>query len=136
MANKDIGVIISKSAGGNGQDVDAICLGSGCFLRSVLVPFLSSNMKPAVFQTRGSNFLNSFEEHYPRDDCDGVGVVPSLCYPVDIVQFDGSTEISDIKIYAVGTLGSPDGKFQLMEGLVVGTKQLRWANRVCYPREM
>lgn len=112
------GIIISKSAGGDGQDVDAICLGSGRFLRSVLVPFLSSNMKPAVFQTRGSNFLDSFEEHYRRDDSVSVGVVPSLCYPVDTVQFDGSTTTSDVEIYAAGTLGSSDGKFQLMEGLV------------------
>ena len=118
MADKDIGVIISKSAGGDGQDVDAICLGSGRFLRSVLVPFLSSNMKPAVFQTRGRNFLDSFEEHHRRDDCDGVCVVSSLCYPVDTVQFDGSTTTSDIAIYAAGTLGSPDGKIQMMEGLV------------------
>ena len=113
-----VGVIINKSAGGNGQDVDAICLGSGRFLRSVLVPFLSSNMKPAVFQTRGRNFLNTFEECYLHDDSDGVGVAPSLQYPVDTVQFDGSTTTSDIEIYAAGTLGSPDGKFQLMEGLI------------------
>ena len=116
MAGEDI--IISKSAGEDGQDVDAICLGSGRFLRSVLVPFLSSNMKPAVFQTRGRNFLDSFQEQYHRDDTDGIDVVPSLCYPVDTAQFDGSTTTSDIQIYAVGTLGSPAGKYQLMESLV------------------
>jgi hypothetical protein len=75
-------------------------------------------MKPAVFQTRGRNFLNTFEECYLHDDSDGVGVAPSLQYPVDTVQFDGSTTTSDIEIYAAGTLGSPDGKFQLMEGLI------------------
>lgn len=119
MAVKDM--IISKSAGDSGQDVDAICLGSGRFLRSVLVPFLSSNMKPAVFQTRGRNFLDSFEKQCRFDDdgsSDGVGVVPSLSYPVDTVQFGGSRTTSDINIYAVGTLGSPDGMMQLMEGLV------------------
>ena len=114
-------MIISKSPGSVGdgrQDVDAICLGSGRFLRSVLVPFLSSNMKPAVFQTRGRNFLDFFGTN-GGDDSDGViSVTSSLCYPVDTVQFDGNITTSDVEIYAAGTLGSTEGRVQLLENLV------------------
>lgn len=114
MAGADI--IISQSAGSNGQEIDAICLGSGRFLRSVLVPFLSSNSKPAVFQTRGRTFLDSFKEE--ADDGSTLNVPPSLCYPVDTIEFDGTITTSNIDIYAAGTLGTPDGKSQLMDNLV------------------
>lgn len=118
-------MIISKSShGGVGdgrQDVDAICLGSGRFLRSVLVPFLSSTMKPAVFQTRGRNFLDFFGTN-GGDDSDGLISVASLCYPVDTVQFDGDVTTSDVEIYAAGTLGSPEGRVQLMQNLITNTR--------------
>lgn len=111
-------ILISQSVG-HGQDIDAICLGSGRFLRSVLVPFLSLNLKPAVFQTRGRNFLDSFKDN--PDPCNGVTgnyQVPSLHYPVDTVQFDGSIVTSDIEIYAAGTIGTSNGKSSLMDHLV------------------
>jgi len=44
--------------------------------------------------------------------------VPSLRYPVDTIQFNGNTTTSNIEIYAVGTLGNPDGKSQLMCSLL------------------
>mmetsp|Transcript_18007 Transcript_18007/g.32728 ORF Transcript_18007/g.32728 Transcript_18007/m.32728 type:complete len:200 (-) Transcript_18007:383-982(-) len=110
-------IIISQSAGSNGKEIDAICLGSGRFLRSVLVPFLSSNLKPAVFQTRGRTFLDSFKSDHV-DVIDGRNTVPSLRYPVDTIQFNGNTTTSNIEIYAVGTLGNPDGKSQLMCSLL------------------
>ena len=106
-------IIIAQSAGDNGQEIDSICLGSGRFLRSVLVPFLSSNSKVAVFQTRGRTFLDSFKHE----------TAPSkLCYPVDTIQFDGNTTTSNINISAAGTLGTQDGKSQLTARIVSNMK--------------
>ena len=120
MATPDI--ILSQSAGNDGQDIDTICLGSGRFLRSVLVPFLSSNSKPAVFQTRGRTFLDSFIQECKCDDDNIIInsdiVAPSLQYPVDTIQFDGSTTTSNINIHAAGTLGTHDGKCQLMDRII------------------
>jgi len=53
--------------------VECICVGTGRFLRSVLVPALST--PPVLIQPRGSSFLSS-----PQP------------YPVDTVQVDGSVE--------------------------------------------
>lgn len=119
MASADPDIIVSRSAGSDGRGIDAICLGSGRFLRSVLVPFLSSNSKPAVFQTRGRTFLDSFAKG--RDglvEGDEAAAVASLVYPVDTIQFDGSTTTDDVEIYAAGTLGNRDGRSQLMDGIV------------------
>ena len=120
MATPDI--ILSQSAGNDGQDIDTICLGSGRFLRSVLVPILSSNSKPAVFQTRGRTFLDSFIQECKCDDDNIIInsdiVEPSLQYPVDTIQFDGSTTTSNINIHAAGTLGTHDGKCQLMDRII------------------
>lgn len=41
-----------------------------------------------------------------------------LTYPVDTVEFDGTTTTSDIEIYAAGTLGTANGRSQLMDNLV------------------
>ncbi|KAL7548684.1 hypothetical protein ACHAWF_011958 [Thalassiosira exigua] len=119
-------IVLSNSAGPNGRDIDAICLGSGRFLRSVLVPFLSSNGKPAVFQTRGRTFLDSFrggnDARGAKRDADGDDLAaaprPSLTYPVDTVEFNGATSAADVDICAAGTLGTSDGKSRLMDGLL------------------
>mmetsp|Transcript_23709 Transcript_23709/g.50740 ORF Transcript_23709/g.50740 Transcript_23709/m.50740 type:complete len:1105 (-) Transcript_23709:47-3361(-) len=119
-------IVLSQSAGVNGREIDAICIGSGRFLRSVLVPLLSSRQKPAVFQTRGRTFLDSFRGGGGVGGDDGVGggssgndsTPPSLRYPVDTIQFDGTTTTSHVEIYAAGTLGTPDGKSRLVDGLL------------------
>ena len=105
---------ISKTAGTTGQEINAICIGSGRFLRSVLVPLLSSHAKPCVFQTRGRTFVDSF-----KDGADDDNSTPKLLtYPVDTIEFDGTTTTSDIEIYAAGTLGTADGRSYLMDTLV------------------
>ena len=114
MASYAADITISETAGTAGQEINAICIGSGRFLRSVLVPLLSSHAKPCVFQTRGRTFLDSF-----KDDADNDKNTPKLlAYPVDTVEFDGTTTTSDIEIYAAGTLGTADGRSQLMDNLV------------------
>jgi mannitol-1-phosphate/altronate dehydrogenase len=109
-------ITISKAAGSSGQEINAICIGSGRFLRSVLVPLLASHAKPCVFQTRGRTFLDFFSD----DDDDDNNKTPKslLTYPVDTVEFDGTTTTSEIEIYAAGTLGTTDGRSQLMDYLV------------------
>ncbi len=116
MAAADI--TISKTAGSSGQEINAICLGSGRFLRSVLVPLLSSHAKPCVFQTRGRTFLDSFTEDGVVVDDNNTTSKSLLTYPVDTVEFDGTTTTSDIEIYAAGTLGTANGRSQLMDNLV------------------
>jgi len=107
-------ITISKSAGATGQEINAICIGSGRFLRSVLVPLLSSHAKPCVFQTRSRTFLDSFKDNGNVDN----NTPKLLTYPVDTVEFGGKTTTSDIEIYAAGTLGTADGRSQLMDNLV------------------
>lgn len=92
-----------------------LCIGSGRFLRSVLVPFLSAHSKPAVFQTRGRSFLDFFLSKVEAVDHEHGTVVPSLSYPVDTIAYDGTICTDNIEISAVGTLGSSDGKSRLLD---------------------
>eukprot|EP00804_Cyclotella_cryptica_P002553 CCRYP_010393-RA/>CCRYP_010393-RA protein AED:0.07 eAED:0.07 QI:58/0.6/0.66/1/1/1/6/1554/1100 len=92
-----------------------LCIGSGRFLRSVLVPFLSSNSKPAVFQTRGRSFLDFFVSQNEAVAHEHGAVVPSLRYPVDTIAYDGTICTDYIEISGVGTLGSSDGKSRLLD---------------------
>ena len=101
--------IISTSAGRGGELIQSLCIGSGRFLRAVLVPFLSSSSasKPAVFQTRGRSFIDSFANQPVID-------APPLSYAVDTIQYDGATTTSDVEIYGAGTLGSSGGRQSLL----------------------
>jgi len=55
--------------------IDSICVGSGRFLRSVLVPALNvAGLRPAIVQTRGRTFLESFlDDENDGDDLGGKG---------------------------------------------------------------
>ena len=117
IATTDITI---SDAADNGQEINAICIGSGRFLRSVLVPLLSSHAKPCVFQTRGRTFVDSFKD----DTDDGNNISTLLTYPVDTVEFDGTTTTSNIEIYAAGTLGTADGRSHLMDILVSSINSL------------
>lgn len=109
-------ITISPKAAG-GQEIDSICIGAGRFLRSVLVPLLSSHSKPCVLQTRGRTFLDSFKNN-GVDGHNKNNNPQSLTYPVDTVGFDGTTSTSFTEIYAAGTLGTVDGRAQLMNYLI------------------
>mmetsp|Transcript_21128 Transcript_21128/g.41839 ORF Transcript_21128/g.41839 Transcript_21128/m.41839 type:complete len:1121 (+) Transcript_21128:71-3433(+) len=102
-------IIISSSITST-DEINSICLGSGRFLRSVLVPFLSSHSNTAVFQTRGRNFVDSFA----IGTCDkeqGVhATLPTLEYLIDTKNCDGSTTTQSITICAAGTLGNSSAK--------------------------
>lgn len=88
------------------KSIDCICLGTGRFLRSVLVPALvEAKLKPALIQTRGNNFLE-----YMTTRTDGT-------YEVDTVLPSGEIQTSTVPCYAAFTLGSVAGKAAWMEFL-------------------
>lgn len=90
--------------------IDSICIGSGRFLRAVLVPALiASNMKPIIVQTRGTSFMN-----YCKSRCPPGGSFDYLTYEVDTVEFDGKTVTQEIKCYGASSLGTQEGKQGVM----------------------
>ena len=76
-----------------------------------------------MFQTRGRSFLDSFRGENASSNEDG-NVVASLEYPVDTIEFNGSTTTTNIEIYAAGTLGTSSGKSQLMDTLLSQMKSI------------
>ena len=88
------------------KSMDCICLGTGRFLRSVLVPALvEAQFKSALIQTRGSNFLE-----YMTTRTDGT-------YEVDTVLSSGEIQVSTVSCHAAFTLGTVAGKNVWMEFL-------------------
>ena len=93
------------------NEIDSICIGSGRFLRSVLIPALNgAGFKPAIFQTRGKTFLEYCRDHNANNNNKGL-----LSYEVDTAEYDGTIKTENIKCYAVGTLGSKEGKDAVMD---------------------
>ena len=92
----------------NGLDADriqvnAICIGSGRFLRSVLVPALTAvEFCPVVIQTRGTSFMRYLEK---RND---------MKYEVDTVMPDGSVITELVPVYGAGSLGKTEHKEAVM----------------------
>ncbi|KAL3664837.1 hypothetical protein V7S43_010017 [Phytophthora oleae] len=75
------------------DDTDAICIGSGRFLRSVLVPTLRAAGSAVILaQTRGTSFASVCAK------ADGK-------YEVDTIQKDGSVQTEIVQVEAVGSLG-------------------------------
>lgn len=82
------------------DNVQCLCLGTGRFLRAVLVPALNhANLFPALIQTRGSSFYQ-----YMKKRC------KESSYQVDTVQVSGEITTQDISCFGAFTLGSSDGK--------------------------
>ena len=104
------------------SEINSLCLGSGRFLRSVLVPFLASHSNPAVFQTRGRGFVDFFldKNTNPTADNDGADVTrtTSLQYPISTMHQNGLTSTSLVSLSAAGTLGTPPGNSYLMNELI------------------
>ena len=93
------------------RQIDSICIGSGRFLRAVLVPALiASNMKPIIVQTRGTSFMK-----YCKSRCHPSGSFDYLTYEVDTVEFDGNTVTQEIKCYGASSLGTQEGKQDVMD---------------------
>lgn len=91
--------------------VDAICIGSGRFLRSVLIPALNAiGCFPVVIQTRGTSFMEYLKK---KNDCDN----NMRCYEVDTVMPDGTVTTELVPVYGAGSLGPPKHKDAVMSFL-------------------
>lgn len=91
--------------------VDALCLGTGRFLRSVLVPSLvGAGMRPALIQPRGRSFL----EYMMANEGETEG---GCHYPVDTVERDGSVTTEHIPCWGAFSMGSNDDKTALFDWL-------------------
>ena len=96
------------------KSVDCLCLGTGRFLRSVLVPALiEAKLKPALIQTRGSNFIE-----YMKTRATGT-------YELDTVLDSGAVVTSTVPCYGAFTMGSADGTVALMDFLKTQPLQIK-----------
>ena len=88
--------------------IDSLCIGSGRFLRSVLVPALvQAKYHPIIVQTRGRSFLDFLlQQHSSKQQ---------WTYQVDTVHYDGTVETSEIPFWGAGTLGSSQGKQEILD---------------------
>eukprot|EP00980_Cylindrotheca_fusiformis_P017288 scaffold5347_cov130-Cylindrotheca_fusiformis.AAC.10 len=99
---------------------NALCLGTGRFLRSVLVPSLvGAGLRPALIQTRGRSFLEFMNEQSNTSDDDD----NNNTYPVDTVLPSGDIQTDTIPCWGAFSLGqAKDKEYFLKEYLV--SKQL------------
>ena len=94
--------------------VEAVCIGTGRFLRACLVPALAEiGCEVVLAQTRGSSFV----AHMARR--------PSRTYEVDSVLQDGRVLTNSYPVAAVGSLGDVAGRAAFME-LPKRMKRLRY----------
>ena len=91
----------------NFDDINALCVGTGRFLRSVLVPALVNiDYKPCLIQTRGRSFIE-----YMFKNSSGT-------YEVDTVQSSGQITTTNIPCYGAFSLGRPQDKQEFVTRLV------------------
>lgn len=82
------------------DSVQCLCLGTGRFLRAVLVPALNhAKLSPALIQTRGTSFYQYMKTRSKESS-----------YQVDTVQVSGEIATQDVSCFGAFTLGSSDGK--------------------------
>ena len=87
------------------QKVTSVCIGTGRFLRAMLVPALSEvGGETILAQTRGSSFSQYM-----------YGRLPERSYEVDTVLQDGRVLTSLFPIAACGSLGKPEGRSAFMK---------------------
>ncbi|KAG2502724.1 hypothetical protein BBO99_00009716, partial [Phytophthora kernoviae] len=85
------------------DSTDSICIGSGRFLRCVLVPTLrAAGSGVVVAQTRGTSFATACANAQGK-------------YEVDTIQKDGSVQTQEIQVEAVGSLGDAEGRKAFMQ---------------------
>ncbi|KAG6587144.1 Mannitol 2-dehydrogenase [Phytophthora cinnamomi] len=85
------------------DNADAICIGSGRFLRCVLVPTLrAAGSAVVVAQTRGTSFAAACAR------AEGT-------YEVDTIQPDGGVQTESVQVDAVGSLGDAEGRKAFMQ---------------------
>jgi hypothetical protein len=98
--------------------IDCICLGTGRFLRSVLVPALVLGAKkkpPVLIQPRGTSMADYMKTKEQQQQQRGNGAPPE--YEIDTVLPSGETETTTIPCSAVFSLATAQGKEALVEWL-------------------
>jgi mannitol-1-phosphate/altronate dehydrogenase len=103
MSNTEMTHWLSSSGGLSA--VDCLCLGTGRFLRCVLVPALVEFAPVALIQTRGNNFMQFMSDQS----------TPS--FPVDTVLESGEISTDHIPCAAAFSLGSSGSKRAFYEEL-------------------
>jgi mannitol-1-phosphate/altronate dehydrogenase len=79
--------------------VNCLCLGTGRFLRSVLVPVLNHvGLHPALIQPRGTTFMGYMQEQ------------SATSYEVDTVTYSGEIVTDRVACYGAFSLGNPEGR--------------------------
>ena len=93
------------------SEIDCLCVGTGRFLRSVLVPALVElGLTPGLVQTRGRSFLE-YMSSSSSSSGEGEGKDGSLYkYPVDTVLPSGDIETTTIPCGGAFSLGMPEDK--------------------------
>jgi hypothetical protein len=87
-----------------------------------LVPALvAANYRPAIVQTRGRTFLeyccgkDTNNNDPTQIHGEGESEFRSWTYEVDTIHFDGRIETTSVPFWGAGTLGSPEGKSDVLE---------------------
>ncbi|CAB9528763.1 expressed unknown protein [Seminavis robusta] len=95
------------------KEIDCLCLGTGRFLRSVLIPPLvaTNECKPALIQTRGTSFVQFMSARQTNTDS-------KATYPIDTVQYNGETETVFVKCFGAFSLGHAPNKDALYRELI------------------
>ena len=105
--------------------IDCICLGTGRFLRSVLVPIMVEYMNqanagdenklkvgPVLIQPRGTSMIEYMNSKNGANT-----------YEIDTVLSNGSIETSQVPVSGIFSLSTPEGKHSLVEYLPKIMKQ-------------
>mmetsp|Transcript_3410 Transcript_3410/g.5015 ORF Transcript_3410/g.5015 Transcript_3410/m.5015 type:complete len:628 (-) Transcript_3410:58-1941(-) len=120
--------------------IHALCIGSGRFLRSVLVPALiaagndndnGGYLNPVILQTRGRTFMDycharqSQTSNNSNSSNSNTSGSDFLNYEVDTVQHDGQVSTDIISCSGAGSLGTVDSKMAVLKDLLPHLKILR-----------
>ncbi|CAJ1949101.1 unnamed protein product [Cylindrotheca closterium] len=88
---------------------NALCLGTGRFLRSVLVPTLvGAGYRPALIQTRGRSFM----EFMASSDS------ATTTYPVDTVLPSGDIQTDSVACWGAFSLGTSEDKSYVLDNFL------------------
>ena len=102
--------------------VEAVCIGTGRFLRAVLVPALTEiGCEVVMAQARGNSFVEHMASRRLGYGARGAG----RTYEVDTILQDGQVLTNSYPVAAVGSLGDAAGRAVFME-LPKRMKQLRY----------